>query len=76
MTDQDGSLNQVFMAAKQTILLEVEDVMKSPAALLAMYALSIQIITNLARRFTFYCSLENSLAGSTSMKTTPLFLLC
>ena len=38
--------------------------MMIPAALLAMHALSIHIITSPARRLTLYCSLEIVLLGS------------
>ena len=73
VTGQDGSPNPVFLTAEQTILLEVEDVMKSPAALLAMHALLIQIITSPARHFTLYCSLQTVLLASTSIKMTISF---
>ena len=72
VTGQDGSPNQVVLAAKQTILLEVEDVMKGPAALLAMhlqYKLS-QVLQDVLHCIALW---KIVLLRSTSMKMTPSF---
>ena len=69
VTGREGSPGQVFLVAEQTIVLEVDDVMNCPVALLALY---YTFNTNYPKScLMFYSFLELVLIGKMSLKMTP-----